>query len=165
MKKFIVGAVLGLCVSLAWAAPASEASVLRLLTASGSDKLMQQMEPAMEQVMRKSMEEFQKDSALSPRQQAVLDTWPKRFAQLVREEMSWEQMKPDIVRIYQESFDQTEIDGLTAFYESPLGQSVISKMPLVMQKSLAMSQAQMTRLMPKMREVIEDIQREAQAVK
>ena len=165
MKKIIVGAMLGLCVSLAWAAPASEASVLRLLKASGSDKLMQQMEPAMEQVMRKSMEEFQKDSALSPRQQAVLDTWPKRFTQLVREEMNWEQMKPDIVRIYQESFDQTEVDGLVAFYESPLGQSVISKMPQVMQKSLAMSQAHVARLMPKMREVIEDIQREAQAVK
>ena len=165
MKQIIVGAVLGLCVSLAWAQPASEASVLRLLKASGSDKLMQQLEPALEQVMRSSMEEVQKGKDLSPRQQAVLDTWPRRFAQLIREEMSWEHMQPDLVRIYQESFDQAEIDGLATFYESPLGQSVVSKMPLVMQKSLAMSQTHMTRLMPKMCELIEEIQREAKAAK
>ena len=164
MKHIIVGAVLGLCASLAWAQPASEASVVRLLKASGSDKLMQQMEPAIEQVMRSSMEEVQKGK-LNPRQQAVLDTWPRRFAQLIREEMSWERMQPDMVRIYQESFDQAEIDGLVTFYESPLGQSVVSKMPLVMQKSLGMSQAHVARLMPKMRELIEEIQREAQAAK
>lgn len=35
------------------------------------------------------------------------------------------------LRIQRESFDQVEIDGLIQFYRSPIGQSLVRKIPVV----------------------------------
>jgi hypothetical protein len=39
------------------------------------------------------------------------------------------------------TFTEEELDGLVAFYESPLGAKVIEKTPLLMQQNIAMGQA------------------------
>jgi uncharacterized protein len=75
--------------------------------------------------------------------------------------LNWSTLKPHYVRIYQEAFEQEEIDGLIAFYSSPAGQAFIGKMPVVMQKSITLAQNQMQNLMPKMVQVIDQTIKEA----
>ena len=159
MKKMIVGLSLAGC-AMAAHAEASTASIVRLLQVSGTSQMMDNMKPHLEKMMRESFKDLVEDKSLSPKQQRVMDAWPAKFAKLMGEEMSWPQMEPDVVRIYQESFDQAEIDGLIAFYESPTGKSMVQKMPLVMAKSAEMSQRQMQRLMPKMKALMEDTRAE-----
>jgi hypothetical protein len=72
-------------------------------------------------------------------------------------------MKPIYVEIYRDSFDQTEIDGLIAFCRTPVGQSFIEKMPVVMQKSLVAKQTLMAPLMAKMRAAMDKAVAEAKA--
>lgn len=67
--------------------------------------------------------------------------------------------------IYQETFEQEEIDGLDAFYGSPAGQAFVAKMPVVMQKSMSLLQEQMQILVPRMAQVIEQAMKEAKIPK
>jgi hypothetical protein len=53
------------------------------------------------------------------------------------------------VDIYRETYDQTEIDGLIAFYETPVGQSLIQKQPVVAQKMAMVMVPYYQQAMPK----------------
>lgn len=61
----------------------------------------------------------------------------------MHDEMSWAKMKPQYVRLYVETFDQDEVDGLLAFYATPAGQAMINKMPIVMPKMMGVMQDSM----------------------
>jgi uncharacterized protein len=71
---------------------------------------------------------------------------------MLREEMTWDKLRPVYVQIYQESFTQEEIDGLIAFYESPAGFAFVEKMPFVMQKSMSIMQSRSPR--PRSRQLV-----------
>lgn len=60
---------------------------------------------------------------------------------------------------------KVEIDGLIAFYASPAGQAFINKMPVVLQKSMAISQSLMQSLMPKMSAAMKEAMTEAKIQK
>lgn len=71
----------------------------------------------------------------------------------VRELMRWEVLEPILIDIYRQSFTQSEIDGMLAFYRSEVGQAVIAKMPVVMQNSIQAMQARVAALMPKLQQL------------
>lgn len=43
--------------------------------------------------------------------------------------------------VYEQTFTDAELDGMLAFYKSPVGQSMVAKLPQVMNQSLQFSQA------------------------
>nr|WP_276510032.1 DUF2059 domain-containing protein [Niveibacterium umoris] len=55
--------------------------------------------------------------------------------------------------IYQKTFTQKEVDGMLSFYKSPAGQAVIKKMPQVMQASMQIMQARMSKLVPQIQQI------------
>ena len=148
------------------AAPPSTESVEQVLQLSRIEAMLDTMYAGMEQIMRASMQEaMKKRPALTPEQQRFLDQMPARFTAVIREEVGWKTMKPMYVKIYQETFEQEEIDGLIQFYRSPVGQAMLDKMPQVMQRSTALTQERMRTLMPRISRVVEDAMREAEAMK
>ena len=72
-----------------------------------------------------------------------------RMLGMITTEMSWEKVKADYVTLYADTFTAAELEELLAFYRSPAGKSFVAKQPLLTQKSVAMSQKSMLRLMPK----------------
>ena len=111
--------------------------------------------------MKTGMQQLAAGKTLSPEQQRVLDAVPAKFAAVMREEFTWASLRPAIVQLYRETFDQSEIDGLIAFYRSPVGQAFVSKMPIVMQKSMQVSQERMKVIVPKMRAAMEQAMADA----
>lgn len=77
----------------------------------------------------------------------------KTFA-LIFGEMTGSKMKAEMTQIYAETFTPDEIKGITVFYKSPAGQAFLDKQPILMQKSIAMSQKIMMDVMPKMQEMM-----------
>ena len=142
--------------SLAYCAPASEESIDRLLAGAKVEKLLDTMLVNVDQVMRRSMEASMPGQQLSPEQRRVIDATATSFVQVMREEMTWDKMRPLYVQIYQESFTQEEIDGLIAFYESPAGVAFVEKMPFVMQKSMSIMQSRMAPMMEKMKAAMKE---------
>jgi len=51
----------------------------------------------------------------------------------MKEDLSYDKLEPEYIKIYQDTFSEEEIQGMITFYETPVGQSVITKMPLIMQ--------------------------------
>jgi hypothetical protein len=45
-----------------------------------------------------------------------------------------------VIPVYDRNFTAEEIDGMVAFYSSPVGQKVLAKMPAVMQQSMQVGQ-------------------------
>ena len=148
----------------AYAAQPSAESIETLLSITRVEALLDSVYSNTEQVMRQAMSQSMAGKTLTPEQKRFLDTAPKRFADVMRDELSWASLKPMYVQIYQESFTQEEIDGLIAFYGTPTGQATINKMPVVMQKSMAGIQTRMQPFLEKMRTAIDQAIKDAQAM-
>ena len=161
MRHKLLGLVLGLSLQAAIAAPASEASIQELLEVTRAEALLDGMYKNVDQLVRQGLAKEVQGRKLSDEQRQVMDLAPSRVAELMRREFSWSVMRPIYSGIYQEAFTQSEIDGLIRFYRSPEGQAFISKMPLVMQRSMEVMQMQMQSLMPKVQGLMEQIVREA----
>lgn len=161
MRKFLVMAALAAAPAWCAAAPASAESVDLLLEVTRTRALLDQAYLSVEQTIRQRMEQAAAGRSLSEEQRRLLDTASARLADLMRSELSWDKLKPIYAAVYQETFDQDEIDGLIAFYRTPVGRSFVEKMPAVMQRSMAVMQVQMREMLPKIRQAMEEVLREA----
>lgn len=145
----------------AWAAPPTEASIDRLLTLTRAEAVLDQVYAGIEQSIRQGMLAATQGRTLSAEQQRAIELAPARLALLLRQELSWAAMKPDHIEVYRSSFDQAEIDGLIAFYESPIGQAFVAKMPQIVQKSMQASQARVQGFVPRLQAAMREVLREA----
>jgi hypothetical protein len=147
------------------AAPPTDESIDTLLTLTKTASLLESMYGNMEQVMRQTMAQAVAGKSLSAEQQRFLDAAPARFVGVMRQELSWESLKPVYLKIYRENFTQEEIDGLISFYQSPVGTAFASKMPIVMQESMTSMQSRMKPMMEKMRAAMKQALEEAKVSK
>jgi hypothetical protein len=56
------------------------------------------------------------------------------------QELDWNGMKSKLEDAYVKSFTEDELNQLTAFYQTPLGQKTLAQLPLVMQQAMAIGQ-------------------------
>lgn len=61
----------------------------------------------------------------------------------MKDVMNWDDLKPEFIRIYAESFTVAELRDLSAFYKTPTGKKSLEKMPELMNKGMAMGQERM----------------------
>jgi len=145
--------------------PPSDASLQTLLAVTKTEAILEGAFANIEQAMRQSMAAAVQKERLSPQQLRILETAPAKFTQVLREEMSWPKMRPIYIQIYQESFTQEEIDGMIAFYQSPVGVAFVQKMPVVMEKSMTIMQSRMAPMMERMKAVMAQSIAEAKAAR
>ena len=147
--------LLSLCIAAAVpAARADEAShrakveeMLRLTkTESG---LHEQLTNLQTRVGELSKQQFNLPSP-TPEQTASIKEYEGKVQQITTEEVSWEQIRPLIVKLYSDSFTDTELDGIIAFYKSPAGEALVAKMPQVSGKTTATVQDRIKELQPKL---------------
>jgi hypothetical protein len=163
MKKSI--AVVFAAATLLWnAAPAladeasKQAKIEEILQLTHADRMMTQMFDQMKssvaaQVSKMDVPENARDAA-AEMQRKILD--------MVSERMSWERAKPKLVAVYDETFTETDIDGILGFYKSPAGQRMLEKMPELMQKSMAVGQQLVGDVFPEIKRMMEEMKEKAQ---
>lgn len=82
---------------------------------------------------------------------------------------SVDQMKKDITRIYSEVFTKEELQGLSGFYGTELGKSMVEKQPLIQQKTteamMPMIQQNMTKVQTIMKDYAADMKARKEAQK
>jgi hypothetical protein len=143
------------------AAPPTEESIGTLLTITKSEALLESIFGNLEQAMRQGVVQAVAGKSLSAEQQRYLEAVPKRFVGAMREELSWESLKPMYIEIYRDSFTQEEVDGLISFYQSPVGMAFVNKMPVVMQKSMVSMQSRLQPMVEKMKTAMRQALEEA----
>lgn len=77
---------------------------------------------------------------LTPEQEKKREEFMAVANSVIQEEMSWEKLRPAIVKSYAETFSEEELKQLIAFFRSPVGQVYIQKLPKVQQKLIPLLQ-------------------------
>lgn len=135
--------------------PASPASVERMLQAMGAEQMLGGMYGQVGQFA----EAMAKQAGIREQDRPAFERYMQRVAEVMQQEAGWAQLKEPMIRIYASHYSEEEIQGLTAFYESPLGRSMVAKTPEVMRDSAAVSQELLKRVMPRLVELAKEMQR------
>lgn len=93
---------------------------------------------------------------VSESERPLFEEYHQQVLAIMQAELSWEQFEPMMVNIYNKHFSEEEITAMLEFYRSETGQSILSKMPVVMQESMVTSQALAQRVMPKIQALTEE---------
>jgi len=147
------------------AAPPSDESINQLLVLTKAGKLMDTVFAQMDGMMKTSLQQVTKGKPLSPEEQAIMDRQQARMIAIMKEELNWDKMKGMFVQTYRETFSQEEIDGLIAFYKSPVGQSFVDKQPEMMKRTVTLLQQHMGPMMQKIQQMSEETAKEMKAAK
>jgi hypothetical protein len=109
-------------------------------------------------VMKGTMREMLKGQPITPKQQEALDSMQSKMVALMNDELKWETVEPIYLKVYKDTFSQSEIDAMIGFYSSPTGHAVIEKMPLAAQSAMSAMQERMrTTLIPKLQQMVQDM--------
>ena len=158
MKKILVAIFLSATPFLCHATEPSQESIEKLLKVTQTQKMVEQMIPQIEGMM-KSVADKEIDAQNLPPEQsaeakALSASITKKVIPILRDQLSWGNLKKIYIPIYRESFTQEEIDGLIAFYSSPAGNALVVKMPIVAQKSMAATQQLIVPMMQQMQKAV-----------
>jgi hypothetical protein len=145
------------------AATPSEASIKQLLEVAQSHKLIDSVMSQMDNLMEQTIAQATKGQQVSAKVQKDIDRRRVELAGIMKELLDWKKLEPMYVRIYQKTFTQPEVDGMIAFYKSPAGQAVITKMPSALQTTMDEMQGTMGPVMQKMQQMQQDVVAEIKA--
>jgi hypothetical protein len=135
------------------------AKIEQMLELTHVDRMITQMLPQMQSVVAAQMAK----TDMSPEQRQQAEALQQKMMAMIADRLSWEKAKASYVRIYSETFSESEIDGILAFYKSPTGQAMLDKMPQLMQKSMEISQQLMGDLMPQIQQMTEQMKQSSQS--
>jgi uncharacterized protein len=155
---FVPSALFLACAAFANDAPPSDASILELTTLSRSQEVFKGMKPQMDAMISSSIKEASQGQTITPERQAVLDRMREKIVAAYDEAYNGQAMQMVMVRVYQATYTQDDVDGLIAFYKTPAGQALINKSPLMMQNMMD----EMRALMRPMIQRIGQIKKEAE---
>lgn len=79
----------------------------------------------------------------------------QKISQILSEEMSWDKLRPQFVKLYADKFTEEELDGILAFYKSPLGQAWNAKSSELTTEAVKVSGQAMQDAQAQIRKVIE----------
>lgn len=164
-------ALLALALSLSMVAaaaePASDASIQKLLAVNGAQKSLEQalagMETQIRQQVTTDMVRYNGGKPLTRTQQTAVDQVVPKVAQLLREKLSWETLKPSYIRIYKSQLDQADVNRLIKLYQDPDYVRVVEKMQLVNQQSARVMFEQVPGIMKGLQPLLEDAVQKALA--
>jgi len=91
---------------------------------------------------------------------SVLESYQARANAALDRAVGWDKIKPGMVKLYTDTFNEKEISELIDFYRSPLGRKVMEKMPALTMQSAQLTQRSLERAVPEVNKLLEDMQKE-----
>ncbi len=141
----------------------SEASIKQLLEVAQAHKLIDSVMAQMDNLMQQTITQATRGQQVPPKVQKDIDQRRGEMLALMKELLDWKKLEPMYVRVYQKTFTQQEVDGMIAFYKTPAGQAVMSKMPVAMQNTMDEMQGLMAPVMEKMQRMQQEVVAELKA--
>src|SRR5205085_5249739 len=107
----------------------TDASIKQRLEVARAHKLVDSVKMQMDNLMQQTVAQATKGQKISAKIQQDIDERRAELLVMMKELLDWKKLEPMYVRIYQKTFTQPEVDGMIAFYKTPAGQAILSKMP------------------------------------
>jgi hypothetical protein len=152
------------CAAFANDAPPSDASILELTTLSRSQEIFRSMKPQMDAMISSSVKEASQGQTITPERQAVLDRMREKMVAAYDEAYNGQVMQMVMLRVYQATYTQDDVDGLIAFYKTPAGQALISKSPLMMQNMMDEMRSMMRPMIQRIGQIKKEAEQEMKAL-
>ena len=164
MKRILISLALAATSLLAQAAAPTQQSIEKLLTVSQADKILDAMKPQVGATVRMSIDQALKGRTPTAEEKKVIDDYVASAVEITKEGLTMERMKPLYIKLYAQYFTQADIDGMTAFYQSPAGKSMTSKMPQLMQGMMTAMPGVMAPMMEKLQAASQKMASDLQAL-
>lgn len=145
-------------------APPTEASIRELLEITEAHKLLDNMRGQVDGMIKSTMQDQLRGVEATPAKQAILDDMRTKMLAVMDESLNWDAMLPLYIKTYQESFTQTELDGITRFYKTPAGKAYVKKMPVVMQNMMGQVQGLIKPMQQKLGQIQHDASQRIKAL-
>ena len=118
--------------------PAKLALIEDLLSLTKVDQLTGQM---LNQVEQATKPQIEKIPAVDRRSERIADlqAFESQVFGMIRDRLDYAKVKPEYIKLYDESFTAEELSGIVAFYKSPAGQAYLQKLPVLTSKSVELA--------------------------
>jgi uncharacterized protein len=118
--------------------PAKLALIEDLLSLMKADQITGQILTQVEQAMKPQIEKI---PAVDHRSERIADlqAFENQVFGVIRERLDYAKVKPEYVRLYDETFTAQELTGIVTFYRSPAGQAYLQKLPELTSKSVELA--------------------------
>lgn len=90
-------------------------------------------------------------------EKAMLETYQAQANTALEQAVGWDKLKPDMITLYTSNFNEQEMQELIRFYESPVGQKVLVKMPTLTAQSAQLTQSKLEAAVPKVNQLLAEM--------
>ena len=141
----------------------TEESVRELLNISETRKMLDTQLVEMRRALDTNLAGVTSNPELNDAQREIVEQWKGEFIGVLGDYLDWKNLEPLFIDVYRRSFTRAEVDSMVAFYRTPGGRALVSKMPTVLQNSMTAMQSRMVELQPRMQKLQEDLRSRLQA--
>jgi len=135
---------------------ASEESLRHLLDVMQARKIVETLSQQVDGMYTGMVNKMLEGKTLTDEQKKAIGQRREEALELFKQLLSWDSMEKLYLKVYGDTFTQAEIASMTAFYASPTGQAVITKLPQAMKISISEMQNRMTTILPKLQQMAKD---------
>ncbi len=160
LKKYIYPIVLcSMFSASAFAETPSTASIQQLMQLLDAQTQYEQELEYSKQSYQEMMQQVLDSQAkhLDEDKQKKFQTFSAEMLDLMMQESQWTQVEPETIQIWQDIYTQEEINSMIQYYQTPMGQSILKKMPLATEKSNAIVQGKIDKFMPQFIEKLKNL--------
>jgi len=166
MKRWIAVLVVMMAVApgVARADEASkEAKVKALFATMRMDHMLDQMLSSIQKEVQAMAKNTPTTKQMTPEQQKLTQQFMDKAMKAVTDSVGWAALEPDYVRLYASTYTEPEIDGILAFYKSPVGQKMLDKTPELSAGAMQIVKSRMGDFQPKVQALQEEYVKELAA--
>jgi hypothetical protein len=98
--------------------------------------------------------------AMTDDQKLKLADFKTKVNDLVADMMSWNTLEPDYVKLYADTYTEADLDGIIAFYRSPVGEKMLEKTPDLLKASSTIAMNHMGLVEPKLQQMMNDFEQQ-----
>jgi len=128
------------------------ALIEEMLQLTGADKTVDNVLDQQQELIKQQLGNLVlQDESLSPyrdKLEPVIQDYQAKIIAVMKKAMNWTEVKPQMVKIYDELFTEQELSAIVAFDKTPAGKALIDKTPAIAGKSLEVGLRQLSSAMP-----------------
>jgi uncharacterized protein len=146
-----VGVSAAYCDEASRLAKASE--VLRL---AKSDQTMRQGLGIVAEQMKSGFIQQISGVQIPPEMEKEVAAFQDKIVAIMFDAISWEKLEPTLARMYADTYTESQLDGIIAFYKSEAGQAMVTNAPVLMAKSSAVAQQRIQDILPQLQTAMDE---------
>jgi len=123
-----------------------------IMKLTNMQKMMDQTKVQIQQMQIRVMQQLE----VSEKDKKGAAEFQNKINEMIFNELTWDNIKSEYIKLFVDVYTIDELKGLVQFYKTPAGQGLIKKQPIIMQKSMMISQGKIQKLIPKLKKMTDE---------